>query len=153
GFKLGGIDSTTGLVPAPHHLLNCVSFGNTHHGYDQNNNAAGQTLDNCTAWNNKVSNINLNHGAVTQGVHVVRNCLSIAGSTSFTNGTIQISNSWQVAPGATVNDLLSVDISLAMGPRRDDGGLPEVPFLRPMPTGQLVNVGTNIGLVYFGAAP
>jgi Protein of unknown function (DUF1565) len=159
GFKLGGIDGTTMIaIPAPHHLLNCVSFGNTHHGYDQNNNSAGLTLDNCTAWNNGTksgNNFNLDHGAVTQGVHVVRNDLSINGGLTFAPGTIQTSNSWQliISPAAATTDVLSVDISLAMGPRRDDGGLPEVPFLRPVPTGRLVDRGTILGLVFSGAAP
>jgi len=156
GFKLGGTENNV-LSAAAHRVLNCISFANTHHGYDQNNNAAGQNLDNCTAWHNGLNsgnNFSLNHGAVTQGVHVVRNCLSIDGSLSFAPGTIQTSNSWQLlSPAAAVTDVLSVDESFALAPRRDDGGLPDVPFLRPVPTGRLVDQGTNLGLVFSGAAP
>ena len=150
GFKLGGND-----IPASHHLVNCVSFLNTHHGYDQNNNAAPQTLDNCTAWNNGTlsgHNFNLNHGAIV--AHVLRNNLSIAGTVSTNTVTVQVSNSWQVvnpAPGSS--DVLSVDAALALAPRRDDGSLPETPFLRPVPTGRLVDQGANLGEPFFGPAP
>jgi hypothetical protein len=46
-----------------------------------------------------------------------------------------------------------VDAVLAKAPRRDDGGLPEVPFLRPVPTGRLVNKGIDLGEPYSGSAP
>ena len=47
GFKLGGSGT-----PASHRLVNCLSFGNRVRGVDQNNNAAGQTVDHNTVWNN-----------------------------------------------------------------------------------------------------
>jgi len=159
GFKLGGIDGTTQVpIPAPHHLINSISFGNTHHGIDQNNNSAGLTIDNTTTWHNGTisgDNINLNHGAVTQGVHVVRNNLSLVGTTNFASSSVLTSNSWQViiAPPASTADVLSVDESFALAPRRDDGNLPDVPFLRPVPLGRLVNRGTNYGGEFIGALP
>src|SRR5205823_4750839 len=64
GFKLGG-----NFYAGPHRVVNCVAFGNTQNGYDQNNNTAGLTLDNNTAWSNVANNFNLNHGTTTQGVH------------------------------------------------------------------------------------
>src|SRR5262245_38650674 len=159
GFKLGGIDGTT-MVPiaAPHRIMNCISFGNTHHGIDQNNNSAGQTVDNNTTWANGVlsgNNINLNHGAVTQGVHVVRNNISFSGTTSFFPGSLLTNNSWQlfIAPPVSNSDVLSTDTSWAQAPRRDDGGLPDVPFLRSVPTSRLVNSGVNAGLPFIGPAP
>jgi hypothetical protein len=153
GFKLGGDN-----VPAPHRIVNCVSFSNTHHGFDQNNNTAGLTVDQNTAWGNGTingNNFNLNHGSVTQGMHVVRNNLSINGSVTFYPTTVQTSNSWQVvtSPAAGNSDVLSVDDSFALAPRRDDGGLPENPFLRPVPTGRLVNKGMDIGSPFVGSAP
>jgi Pel9A-like, right handed beta helix region len=159
GFKLGGIDGTT-MVPiaAPHRVINCIAFRNTHHGIDQNNNSAGQTLDNNTTWSNGVisgNNINLNHGAVTQGVHVVRNNISFAGTTSFAAGSLLTNNSWQlfVSPPVTNSDVLSLDTSWAQAPRRDDGGLPDVPFLRPVPTCRLIDHGVNAGLPFIGPTP
>ena len=147
GFKLGG-----NYVPAPHRVVNCVAFHNAANGFDQNNNTAGQTLDNNTAWANGSANINLNHGTLTQGVHVLRNNLSIAGTVSVQSSATQTTNSWQLITAA-VSDVLSTDESLALAARRDDGGLPETQFLRPAPGGRLMDRGTNIGTTYFGSAP
>ena len=154
GFKLGG-----GYVGTPHKLVRCLAFGNMANGVDQNNNIAGQTVDNNTAWANLGANFNLNHNTTNApmiGFHVVRNTLSIAGRSSdaFRAGSRLTNNSWQVlSSAATTNDVLSMDYSLATGPRRDDGGLPELPFLRPIPTGRLVNQGVKTGDAFTGAAP
>jgi hypothetical protein len=68
---------------------------------------------------------------------------------------ILISNSWQLitSPPPGTNDFLSMDTSWAVAPRRDDGGLPEVPFMRPVPNGRLVDQGVNIGDPFHGSAP
>ncbi len=151
GFKLGG-----NFVPAAHHLVNCLSFNNHQHGIDQNNNTAGLTVDQNTSWANGKRNFNLWHGDVTAGVHVVHNNLSIGGgnSNSIAPGSVVLSNSWQVlSSDAVTNDFVSLDTSWATAPRRDDGSLPETPFLRPTPGGRLVDQGTNIGAAFFGSAP
>ena len=160
GFKLGGVDNNAGTnIAAPHILVNCVAFLNPHHGFDQNNNSTTQTVDNCTAWANGAAaggsghNFNLNHGPVV--THILRNNLSINGTVSTNTISILISNSWQVvtSPAASTNDLLSVDTSWALAPRRDDGSLPESPFLRPVPNGRLVDKGADIGNSFQGPAP
>ncbi|HUI06598.1 MAG TPA: right-handed parallel beta-helix repeat-containing protein [Verrucomicrobiae bacterium] len=150
GFKLGG-----NYYPGAHVVVGCVSFGNVQTGFDQNNNAAGLTLDQNTAWANGARNFSLNHGTNTTP-HLVRNNLSIAGgiADAFRADSILISNSWQVvSPAASTNDLLSVDTSFAVAPRRDDGGLPETPFLRPVPGGRLVDKGADLGAPFSGSAP
>jgi hypothetical protein len=151
GFKLGG-----GNIPSANRIVNSLSFANPHTGFDQNDNAAGLTVDQNTAWSN-LQNFNLNHGTVTAGVHVVRNNLSIGGSNTdaFASGSILQSNSWQVltSPPASTNDVISIDMSFATAPRRDDGSLPEIPFMRPVPDGRLVDKGINIGLPFSGSAP
>ncbi len=154
GFKMGG-----DYQPGPHHYLNCISFGNRVNGFDQNNNTAGLTLDNCTAWNNGGKNFHLSHNstnAAMQSVHVMRNNLSIAGGASDTalSGSLLTNNSWQiVSPAATAADLLSTNAAAALAARRDDGGFSESPFLRPVPTGRLVNKGVSNGVVFSGTAP
>jgi hypothetical protein len=150
GFKLGG-----GNIPAANRIYNSLAFENPQNGFDQNDNMAGLTVDQNTAWKNLGLNFDLSHGIVTAGVHVVRNNLSIFGAIIVTNSSIQISNSWQVitSPGATNSDVLSIDTTFATAPRRDDGSLPEIPFMRPVPGGRLVNKGANIGLPFSGSAP
>ena len=150
GFKLGG-----NYVGTPHRLARSLAFANNANGVDQNNNFAGQTLDNNTAWNNAGANFAMNHGANTTP-HIIRNNLSLDGhkSDSFTSGSLLTNNSWQVvSPEATTNDVMNVDYSLITGPRRADGGLPELPFLHPVPAGRLINQGVNIGEPFSGSAP
>ena len=150
GFKLGG-----NYYFGPHRIAHSISFGNKVNGYDQNNNNAGMIVDHNTAWANGSRNFSLNHGTnITP--HVIRNNLSFAGvvADSFRAGSLLTNNSWQVvSPAATAADVLSTTVSLITGPRRDDGGIPETPFLRPVPTGRLVNRGVNIGELFIGAAP
>jgi hypothetical protein len=150
GFKLGG-----NYVGTPHRWVHCLAFGNMVNGFDQNNNIAGQTMDNDTAWSNGGSNFQLNHGTNTTP-HVIRNNLSFAGHSgdSFRSGSLMTNNSWQVlSPAPGTGDVLSVDYALGTGPRRDDGGLPDLPFLRPVPTGRLVNKGVSTGDPFIGSAP
>jgi hypothetical protein len=155
GFKLGGSS-----VAAAHRLVGCLSFnnvGNGGHGIDQNNNTAGLTIDQNTSWANIKRNFNLNHSPNLNEAHIVRNNLSIAGGSSdaFTGNSTLISNSWQVitSPAAGTNDLLNVDTTFAIAPRRDDGGLPETPFMRPVPGGRLMDKGANLGEPFYGSAP
>jgi hypothetical protein len=151
GFKLGG-----DYLPGPHRISRCVSFWNRALGFDQNKNAAGLSVDHNTAWANSGRNIHLDHGPVTNGFHVVRNNLSFGGGSgdTFATGTVQFGNSWQVLSlGPALTDLLSADTALAATSRRDDGSLPETPFLRPVPTGRLVDKGTAIGAPFRGTAP
>jgi hypothetical protein len=151
GFKVGG-----DFIPSSNYVANCVSFKNTHHGFDQNNNAAGQALDNNTAWaNGTISgrNFDMNHGPVTVGFHVLRNNLSIVGTIATNSTAVQVSNSWSVVTSPSTSDVLSTDQAYALFPRRDDGGLPETPFLRPVPNGRLVNKGANIGNPFNGSGP
>lgn len=150
GFKLGG-----NYVGTPHKLVRCLAFANMANGVDQNNNESGQTVDNNTAWGNFGSNFQLNHGT-NPTPHIIRNNLSLAGKSgdSFRSGSLLTNNSWQaLSPAATANDVLGIDYSLATGPRRDDGGLPELPFLRPVPAGRLANKGVNTGGAFTGSAP
>lgn len=150
GFKLGG-----NYVGAPHRLVRSAAFANMANGIDQNNNVAGLTVDNCTSWANVSKNFNLSHGANTNA-HVVRNNVSIAGgsSDSFTSGTLATNNSWQVlSPAASTNDVQSVATSLVTGPRQADGSLPDLPFLRPVSAGRLIDQGVYIGEPYSGSAP
>ncbi|HEX4351095.1 MAG TPA: right-handed parallel beta-helix repeat-containing protein, partial [Verrucomicrobiae bacterium] len=154
GFKMGG-DYQAG----PHHYIDCVSFGNRVNGFDQNNNTAGLTVDNCTAFNNGSVNFSMNHDSTNApmvGFHVVRNNISMAGhgTDAFRTGALLTNNSWQVlSPAAATTDVLSIAGGLALSPRRDDGSLAETPLLRPIPGGRLMDRGTNNGTTFFGPAP
>ena len=151
GFKLGG-----NYYPGAHRVIRCVAFDNVQNGFDQNNNAAGLTVNQNTAWANGARNFALNHGT-NLTPHVVQNNLSFAGGVTdtFRSGSILVSNSWQVIPSPLpgTNDFLGLDVSWASAPRRDNGDLPETPFLRPIPRGRLVDKGAEIGEPYSSSAP
>jgi hypothetical protein len=142
-------------VATPHRIVNCLSFGNRTRGFDQNNNLGVLTVDNNTAWNNPTRNFELNHPSTNLVAHIIRNNLSVNGSVATNPACILISNSWQLitSPPPGTNDFLSMDTAWAVAPRRDDGSLPEVPFMRPIPGGRLVDQGANIGDPFLGSAP
>jgi hypothetical protein len=158
GFKLGG-----SYVPAAHTLVRSIAFQNVGNvggnGIDQNNNKAGLIIDQNIAWSNRVFNFALNSTPTTAGVHIVRNNVALVGSNSIQGSAIQISNSWQVitSPPVDFSDLLSRETLWANAARRDDGGLPETPFMRPVPGGRLVDMGdrvtTNTSGAFNGVAP
>lgn len=159
GFKLGG-----NHVGAPHRLVRSLAWGNRAYGVDQNNNPAGLTVDHTVCRDNAGGAINLNHVGVTLvGNHAVRNNVAIAGAGRATvsiGGSAQVvqSNSWQLFPGTsaiTLADFFDSDSARALlAPRRDDGGLAEDWFMRPSPTGRLVDRGVAIqDATWAGAAP
>ncbi|HET7624461.1 MAG TPA: right-handed parallel beta-helix repeat-containing protein, partial [Verrucomicrobiae bacterium] len=150
GFKLGG-----NYVGTPHRLVRSLAVLNMANGVDQNNNLAGQTLDNNTAWANRSRNFSMAHGVNTTP-HVVRNNISFGGGSgdSFTSGTLSTNNSWQVlSPGPNAADFQSLDYSALTGSRQADGSLPDLPFLKPVPNGRLVDKGVNTGDPFKGTAP
>ncbi len=149
GFKLGGNDSI-----GPHIVTNCVSFDNVVKGFDQNNNMAGITLYNCTAFRNGTYNYSFPYAPLV-GVDTLMNDLSYEAGQSDARiiaGAVVDSNSWQNHT-VTDADFLSLDTSLARLPRLSDGSLPATPFLRLAPGSSLINAGINVGIAYTGSAP
>ena len=150
GFKMGG-----NYVATPHRLVRSMSVLNMANGVDQNNNLAGQTLDNNTCWGNLGRNYSMAHGVNTTP-HVVRNNISFGGGSgdSFTSGTLSTNNSWQIiSPAVNSSDFQSMDYSALTGPRQADGSLPDLPCLHPVPGGRLVDKGVDDGVSYSGSAP
>lgn len=92
GFKLGGDH-----VPAEHVVLRCVAVDQPLRGFDQNNNTAALTVEDCTA-------IRCRGGfyfpaAPKTGQHVLRRNLSLDAPPRIAEGTIEDGNRWiQSAP-------------------------------------------------------
>ncbi len=148
GFKLGG-----NYVPTHHIVKNCVSFdnaGNGGRGFDENNNTAGQTVYNCTAYRNKGDNFHFNN-TVVQGSHDIKNCISYKGIVSIKSGT-QERNSWQ-GFNISDSDFLSVDTSLAVVPRDSNGNLQDNNFFRLAAGSSLIDAGVDVGIIFNGSAP
>jgi len=88
GFKLGG-----NHVPAAHVVLRCVAIDHPHRGFDQNNNAAGLTIEDCLA-------VRCEYGfylpaAPRQGPgHALRRNIALDCPVKIADGSQQVQNRW-----------------------------------------------------------
>lgn len=146
GFKLGG-----NAVVARNRIINSVAFDNPSKGFDQNNNAGGITVLNCTAYSNGI-NYGMGNPVSSGEKHFIRNNISLSGSVSISNADAKF-NSWDTAPLAIASDFLSMDLSLATASRNPDGSLPNNNLFKLTSTSALINAGTDVGLPYLGSAP
>src|SRR6185436_11578571 len=53
----------------------------------------------------------------------------------------------------TTDDFLSADTAQLTAPRKPDGSLPVIDFMRPKPKGKLIDKGVDVGLPFYGKAP
>lgn len=150
GFKTGGSDTKDLKHNAAY--KNCLSSGNAARGYDQNSNRGIVMLFNCTAHNNR---LNFYFGPNNPVFYlVIKNCAVLGPA-----GTINVPladvthNSWQNNPPCTDADFQSTDVSQLLLPRKPDGGLPNITYLKPAAGSRLIDKGVNVGLPYKGAAP
>jgi hypothetical protein len=149
GFKLGG-----NYVSTPHVVRNCVSFdnaGNGGRGFDENNNTAGQTVYNCTAYRNLGDNYHFKNVVDSGQTHVIKNCISYSGAVAISSG-IQMKNSW-LGFNVSSADFVNLDTSFATASRNSDGSLPTDFFLHLAPGSSMIDAGENVGLPFNGKAP
>ena len=137
GIKLGyGNDS------AQHRAIRCLSWNNHCHGwtvrggpYEIYNSAAYNNAEDAFSGINNTSNIRRN----TYGF---RNRLGNGGGADGYSGIV-----------VTPDDFVSLDDAGMLGPRRDDGGLPETNFLKPAQGSKLIDAGVDVGISFEGSAP
>ncbi|TWU30467.1 Pectate lyase L precursor [Bythopirellula polymerisocia] len=146
GFKLGQDGGA--------HVLNRVLAWENNNGIDINGNGTGVIVNNSVGFNNNRNWYFDETSAETQNLHVLKNNISYDGNSSdvFLSGVIHSFNTWN---GISVNaaDFLSLDDTLARGPRNPDGSLPISDFLRLVSTSNLIDAGTDVGLAFNGLAP
>jgi hypothetical protein len=142
GFKLGHGGGA-------HVLIACVAYDHPHNGIDVNGNVTGVTLYNCTCVGNRGPNFYFDEHSSS---HVMRNNLSYLGSVVVYDEIDDAYNSWN-GFSIKATDFLSLDPNGIDGPRRADGTLPALPFLRPSPGSVLIDAGVDVGLPYEGHAP
>ena len=174
GFKLGGGGSAGGAAfdqsLGAHVLTNCVSFGNLHKGYDQNNAYEGMYIINCTAWGNE---FNYRFPTIFKyGGMMIRNCIGWGATVEnheFLSGDkegVQVPNtdynSWTTldqcspykestkvgkAPNLTKDysgEFVSLSVADFMAPRQADGSLPDNGFARLKAGSVMKDKGTPI---------
>jgi len=152
GYKLGH-DS------GPHVLLNVLAWGNAHNGIDINGNGISDETGLPNGSKVGVYNsVSLNNGGNNWRfdediAHLLRNNVSLktaGGSGDVIYGPVDDAfNTWNGIP-VNAADFLSLDDTIARGPRNPDGGLPVSDFLKLASDSNLINAGTPISFVFNG---
>jgi hypothetical protein len=171
GFKTGG----SGTTPDQRHnqvLINCLSFGNTNKGFDQNGNMGSLSMINCTSISNTKGNYMFKTALATGKVVTVENCISLQPSgtkTGFstTNTQVFATNTFvskttdgsEASNFATAADFQVSDVATGyaqcIGARKADGSLPDITFAHLASTAtKEINAGTIINdFSYLGMTP
>lgn len=167
GFKAGGYGVSGGPAPIPpprHRTQFCVAVRNRANGFYANHHTGGLDWFHNTGYANRYNfnmlcNLDAQSGSndVPGFDHVMKNNLGFMARTaevinlglsndvSFNYFTLEVT--------VASNDFASLDETLLMLPRRPDGSLPYIAFLRLLGSSELVDAGTDTGHAYAGAAP
>ncbi|WP_146584480.1 right-handed parallel beta-helix repeat-containing protein [Posidoniimonas polymericola] len=147
GFKLG-------QDAGPHVLNRVLAWDNQVRGIDVNGNGFGVQVNNATVFDSNRNWQFDEESFETVNQHLLRNNISVAGSQSdiFQSGVTDSFNTWNGIPVNSA-DFLSLDDTIARGPRQADGSLPVSGFLRLAPGSNLIDAGTDVDLPYNGSAP
>lgn len=172
GFKLGGhahdaADRLPDVIPS-HTITFSIAARNKANGFYANHHLTGNYWHNNSAYQNSVNYNMLNRPSREDNVnidtdgydHVLINNLSYVKGFGFrhfanidTSKNTLETNSWQLNGSLSDSDFESLDIDLLKSPRKEDGSLPDVDFMRPTPGSIIINAGTDIGFEYNGSAP
>lgn len=154
GFKMGGGDNSNADELKHHFILtNCMSFYNKAKGFDQNNNVGTMEMYNCTGYGNETSNYRFQKDLVAGESLILKNCVSLNGKVELADFAEEATNGWSDGFTTTAADFVSVDTTGISGARKSDGSLPDVAFMHLVEGSNLIDAGTDVDLVYYGAAP
>jgi hypothetical protein len=178
GFKIGS--SKTGIR---HLVQNNVAWGNKANGFYANHSSGGNTWYNNTSFQNGTQFNMLastwsapnGGGTRTDGVtltgaaaHIMRNNIAFPNKNEYITGygVDTAFNSWDLNITPAAKDFLSITdttvggtgqaietSSLALGPRKADGSLPDVDFMKLAAGSAMIDKGTDVKLPFVGAAP
>jgi hypothetical protein len=166
GFKAGGYGSRpAGRVPkpVPRHIVRfCLAVGNKVNGFYANHHPGGCDWVNNTAYRNG-TNYNMlgrladNRTDVDGTGHKLLNNLSYGSKRDLIRidaAKCELAgNSFTLGLKLTRKDFASLDEAELVRPRRPDGSLPVIDFLRPIKGSALVGAGVRNGLPSEGAKP
>ena len=128
GFKTGGSDNK--LLKHNASYTNCISAGNIKNGFDHNSNRGTVTLLNCKAYDNKQKNLSFGKKNPVSKL-TIKNCLVLGEVGTLEADVKDISdNSWQSGQPLTAEQFQSVNINELEQPRKKDGSLPDISFLK-----------------------
>lgn len=153
GFKTGGSDDKD----LKHNAIfkNCIAAGNVVDGFDHNSNRGNVEIYNSVAYQN---GRNINFSSTNRAnLLLIKNTVSFApnnGNDSFSAVSTDINfNGWQSGLVTNNEDFVSVDLELLASPRKPDGSLPDIDFLKLVTGSDLIDAGIDVGLPFIGSAP
>jgi hypothetical protein len=153
GFKVGGYAYNTTGIPDPvpvHTVKYSLAANNGANGFYANHQP-GQSANwtNNTAYNNSNANFNMLERVSPTDINnipgyreVLHNNIAYGGTTIANDNNPPehvTNNSWTIDGGLpiTSGDFVSLDMSQLSAPRKADGSLPDVTFMRPKTTSPL----------------
>ena len=158
GFELGPT-TISARSTVLRKVVNCISYHNQSWGYNQNGDAlCNMELYNNISYNNSFGSnwgggFNFNVDGVA---YYIKNNISYKDVPEAVTLGIKTNvnhNSWDASVSVTNSDFVSLDGSELSLPRKDDGSLPDINFLRLAAGSDLIDAGVNVGLAYTGANP
>ena len=167
GIKGGGygVSGASFPTPIPHHIIEfCMTVSNRANGFYANHHLDGQVWLNNTAYRNSVNydmicstNNSSSAGDVPGYNHVMKNNLGYSARSSEVSelGTSNdvTFNYFTLPVTVSSGDFVSLNTSLLTAPRQTNGNLPYINFARLVNTSDCIDVGTNLGFAFYGAAP
>jgi len=172
GFKAGGYaHDTEDRLPTviPQNTIQfCIAARNKANGFYSNHHLSGNFWYNNSAYQN-ISNFNMLNRPTREDAenidgdgydHVLKNNLSYQKAIGYRNTAnidtslnTLVTNSWQLSLSLSDSDFESLDIDLLKSPRKENGSLPDVDFMKPTEGSKIINAGTDIGFEFLGDAP
>jgi len=176
GFKAGSSQTGSGR----HTIKNCVAWKNYSAGFYANHSSVGNYWYNNTAYSNGTAfnmwasswdaSGNRTDGVILTGAnaHVMKNNIAFPNKTAYIGGDYASGeyNTWNLNITPAASDFLSIDdpsmtitgkdlstMEGMLGPRKADGSLPDVDFLKLKSGSQMIDKGTDVGLPYAGRSP
>ncbi|MBN1308034.1 MAG: right-handed parallel beta-helix repeat-containing protein [Chitinispirillaceae bacterium] len=150
GFKMGN-PKVAGIR---HTISNCVSWKNKNQGFYANHSPGGSNWYNNTSYNNGTQFDMLSDNVLSGNlVHVLRNNVAFPERNRNMQDSDTKSNTWDLNIAPANSDFESVSDAGWMGPRKPDGSLPDIPFLKLKTSSKLIDKGIDVGLPFSGNAP
>jgi len=166
GFKAGG-DAVTAVenlpVPIPRHIVRfCLAVRNKASGFYANHHIGGIDWINNTAYRNgtnynMLNRLDDNATDVPGYDHYMRNNLGYKGGAELRNinkDECDLSNNYfDLDVSVDAGDFVSLDETLLQLPRKEDGSLPDIDFMRLKYGSDLVDKGQDVGFLFEGYYP
>jgi uncharacterized repeat protein (TIGR02059 family) len=159
GIKLAGTGIEHNVTETRRLVKNCLVFENRLAGIEDSpdDGYVGHEVYNTTVYNNGYQGMNFEYNSPA----IVKNCISYMNGSAHENildwqysrEVTHNNNSFDLSVNLNDQDFVSVNSAGMDGPRKADGSLPDVNFLKLAKGSDLIDAGTDVGLPYDGKAP